>query len=91
MWTLLLIYESYQDNFVFLKNHPSLPYYLIGFFLYNCSTVFIFPLWEYITNPNSSFSSLIPIHATFNIIMYLFISFGMYVENRNYLEIKNNE
>jgi hypothetical protein len=91
MWTLLLVYEYYLEDLSHFKEHPSLPFFLSGLFLYNCSTVFVFPLWEYVTNPNSPLSVLIPIHAVFNSIMYLLITIGFYLEIRPYILKKRHE
>ena len=87
-WILLLVFTYYQKDLSYFKKEPSLPYFFLGIFLYNCATIFVFPAWKYIISRNNELESLIPVHAIFNTLLYLFLFVGLLVEIRYVLSVK---
>jgi len=80
-WTLILLYDLYDNDEKLSELAPSLLCYLSGLFLYSSCTMLIFSFWYYImTKRDSYLNNLWIIHDLFNIFMYLIFSFGFFIE-----------
>ncbi len=82
-WILMLLLEIYERDEVQL--HPGLPlfWFILGLFSYCCCTALVFSLWNYIRlNENTLLVNLWIVHDFFNILMYIFFSYGFMRYNR---------
>lgn len=74
-----LLTYYYYDNLEFRLTQPFF-WYLIGMILYASCTVIFYSLWNYVKESRTVvFIDLKVVHHVFNILLYLFFSWGLFM------------